>query len=395
MGIKIINFIFGTVRLNIASSFPERILNIAFSLGIFIQDIEKNQDGSLSFTVSRKGAKRLIEEAKAQDLELTVTAQKGMPGFFSRNHSRKLLFISPCLILIFLFVSTQFIWTVNIIDADPATEERLINSLARLGVYRGAPKFTIKPSVVKNRLLVEDDSLLWIWVDIKGASAIVRYANRTPVPEVFSENESCNIYSLKNGTITSLVATTGMARVKVGENVQKGQLLIEGVMPKNAEENKYIHATGTVFANVWEEKTVSIPKKNEIRTPSGKKTEHLSIKFANFTLKLFINSSILYPNYDIIVSRRILTFAPVAFIKETYKEVDVSYSDNDIQKSISLHKADFIKALEKEGHRVTYTEFSLQDEGDFYTVTLRALCEEMVATERRISHGENFTVTDN
>lgn len=395
MGIKIINFIFGTVRLKISGTFPERILNIANRLGIFIQDIKKDEEGFISFTVSCKGAKRLLEEPMDPSLSLVEISRGGIPAIFSRNKNRKLLFISPFIILVFLFISTQFVWTVNIIDADPQTEQRLLKLLSEAGVHRGALKLTINPSQVKNSLLLKDDSLMWIWVDIKGASAIVRYASRTPVPEIFSENESYNVYSEKDGIITSITPTTGMAKVKVGDTVTKGQLLIEGIMPVNQEENKFIHATGEVYCNVWEEKTVEIPKKNEIRTPTGKKTEHLSIKFKNFTLKLFINSSILYPKYDIIVNRRILSFIPVAFVKEEYTEVSVTYEDNDINHLMSAENKAFKESLEKDGHKVTYTEYDITDNGDYYIVTIRALCEEMVAAERRISHGENYQSTDN
>lgn len=394
MRLKLLNFIFGTVKVKAEGIFPERIINIANKMGIFIQNIDRSEDGGISFLISSEGYKRLLASSLPIDITLTKLSAKGLPPMLLYTHSRVLLIVAPVMICILLFLSTQFIWTVNIIDADPATEDRLLKELSEVGVKRGALKFTIDQSKVKDRLLIKDDSLLWIWVDIKGASAIVRFANRTMPPSLFQKDEAYNVYSTKEGVVTRVIATSGTTLVKVGDSITKGQLLIEGIMPKNAEENKLIHATGEVFASVWEEKTVTIPKKKEIRTPTGRKSQHLTINFLNFPIKLFINSRILYTNCDIIVSSRTLSFIPVTFKKEDYVEVSVTYRDNSISQLSEEYMGSFKNELINKGYSITSAQSYVEDKGDYVLLTLQVLCEEMVATERRIQFGENNSVTD-
>ncbi len=394
MRLQLLNFIFGTVRLKAEGVFPERIINIANQMGIFIQDITKTEEKSILFSVSSEGARRLLSQSLPPEIALTVIKTSGFPWIKNTMSHRKLLFIGPCVIALLLFLSTQFIWTVNIIDADPATEEKLLHMLKDLGVKRGALKFTINQSEVKDKLLMKDDSLLWIWVDIKGSGAIVKFANRTMPPAVFNENEGYNIYSLKEGTVTRIVPTNGNALVRPGDSITKGQLLIEGIMPKNPEETKYIHASGEVFASVWEEKIISIPKKKEIRTPTGKKTQHLSIIFSKFPIKLFINSRILYTNYDIIVSSRTLSFIPITFKKEDYREVTVTYQDNNIDILAAEYLNEFKNSLSAKGYSIISSRWYVTDNGDSCLLTMNVLCEEMVATERRINFGENNSVSD-
>lgn len=393
MKLKIISFIFGTVVLKATGIFPERIINIAKEMGIFISDIERCEDG-ITFSVSIKGCELLFSSPLPDNLNIEVVKRLGIPSLFYNHKGRIMLFICPVAVLFLLLLSTLFIWNVNIIDADPVTEERLLNQLNALGVRRGALKCTLDPSEIKKRLLIEDESLLWIWVDIKGSGAIVRYALRTPVPSIPDENEPYNIYSTKNATVTRIIPTQGNAMVKVGDYVEKGDLLIEGIMPKNSEEIKGIHATGIVAGEVWEEKTVRIPKKNEIRTKTGEKTQHLTIKISNFPLKLFINSSILYENYDIIISNRSLSFLPVTFNKVDYEEVLVDYEENDITAECERVKNDFINSFYMKSISVNNVLSDIQDKGDYVLFTVRLLCEEHIAEERRIFLGEDNTVTN-
>lgn len=382
MRIKIINFILGTVVLKAEGIFPERIINIAKEMGIFIQNIRANDSGII-FTVSLKGSKKLLSASLPENIDLKEIKSNGIPCLLGQKKTRVCLFAAPVIIFILLFISTQFIWNVNIIDADSATEERLLKALSELGVKRGALKVSIDPSVVKDKLLIQDESLMWIWVDIKGASAIVRFAERTPAPKVFDENEHYNIYSAKNAAVTRIIAETGQARVKVGDTVSEGTLLIEGVMPINEEEFKQIHATGLVYGNVWEEKQFNIPKKNAIRTPTGEKKQHLTIFFKNFPLKLFINSSILYTNYDIIENNRSLGFLPVTFNKKEYYEVDVTYEDNNALIMRDECEQSFYKELSDKGYSISHNESFMLDKGDSYLLTVRAVCEEPIWIEKQ------------
>lgn len=394
MKLKIIEFLFGCCIMEAAGTFPERIINIASQKGIFIRDIIRTKEGTITFTVSRKGAEILLCEPLYEETGLKILSKSGLPYIFSSRKSRIAAIAVPAVIFFLLFLSTQFIWHINVIDATSAEEEFILSELKRLGVKKGALKASIDQSHVKNRILTDNPSLMWLWVDFKGASAIVKFAYRDIAPPIFNEEDFYNIYSTKDAVITKIIPKNGIAKVKEGETVLKGQLLIEGTMPENEEEIKHIHASGEVFGSVWEEKTVIIPKRKEIRTPTGEKTEHLSIKFKNFQLKLYINSSILYPDYDIIENNRIIIpFGPV-FTKKEYREVNVTYEENNLSLMQKEYEGEFYTSLSQKGYSVNYTESIINDTGDSITLTMRALCEEPIAIERRMNFGENNSGTN-
>lgn len=388
------NFIFGCSSFRAEGVFCERIINIANEHNIFICDVKRTDELSLSFTVSLRGAEALLALPLPPSLTLTRERDYGLPAILSRYKKRRMLFICPVIALLGLFISTRFIWNVNVIAQTPEEESLILKELASLGVKRGALKSSIKQSDIKRRMLIMDNSLLWIWVDIKGSSAIVRIAERTQAPAVFDEDEFFNIYSVRDAVITRVIARGGTAKVSEGDTVLSGQLLIEGSMDTGDGNIKYLHASGEVYGSVWEEKTISVPKKNEIRTPTGKELERLSINFSKFNIKLFINSRIPYPKYDIIEEQRFLPLLPVSFLKTTYREVEAAYSDNDVNALIEKSKADFSEELALKGITPSHIEASSFDTGDDFLVTVKALCEENIAQERRMNFGEDNTLTE-
>ncbi len=394
MKLKLIDFIFGACRIEARGAFCERIINIATGKNIFIHDIVRTAPDRIEFTVSLKGSRLLFSESELED-SLYILHQSGLPILFSKRKARIIALTGPLVVFLLLFLSTQFIWHVNIVNATREEEAVILKELEKLGVKRGALKMAIDQGNVKNQLLIDNPHLMWLWVDIRGASAIVKFAPRAVAPEIFNEDDFYNVYSSHDAVITKIIPTNGIAKVSVGDTVLKGQMLIEGVMPSDSENEKHIHASGEVYGNVWEEKCVTIPRKNEIRTPTGNKIEHLSINFKKFPLKLYINSSILYDNYDIIENNR--TFVPfgVTFRKTEYHEVLVTYEENNLDHLQKQHEAEFIKELSEKGFPIVYSESFINDNGDKVFLTMRALCEEPIAKERRMNFGENYSGTDN
>lgn len=390
----LIDFIRGEWTLLIKGTFCERIINIAKENRIFIRDIKMQSDSSLIFTVSRKAFLILSSLSLPDEIQISVIEKKGLPAVFENNSKRYFLFIAPFFVFILVFLSTHIIWHVNIIDSDPQTEKFLTEELALLGVKKGAFTFLINQSDVKNKMLIKHEKLQWIWVDIKGGTALVRYSLRTMPPQIFDKDTFYNVYASHDGIITRIEATHGTSCVKVGEQVFKDDLLIEGIMPKDSEQDKYIHASGHVFATSEFTKTVTVPQKKEIRTPTGENFERLAINFKNFRIKLFINSSILYPKYDIIEYNRNISFLPVVFTKQVIKNVTVSYVPTDLESEKSALCSAFTHELESSGKKVTYIETFTSENGDECTITARAICEFDIAEERRINIGENYTIAN-
>lgn len=393
MKLKLIDFLTGFAVLRAQGAFCERIINIAREKGVFVQNILRD-DSSITFTVSMRGARLLLGEPAPENVNLEVVRYGGIPGFFAAAKRRRALLFGPLAVLLLMLLSTQIVWNVNIVGTDPEMEEYLINELSEHGVKRGALKITIDQSSIKDAILIDNPHLVWLWVDLRGSTAVVKYTLRDMSPPLFDEDTPYNVYATKSGEITRIIATNGVAKVHPGQLVTEGQLLIEGSIQTGENEYKPLHASGEVFALVWEEKTAVIPKKTEIRTPTGEKIEHLAINFSNFDVKLFINSRILYPEYDMIEVNRCFQPLGISFNKKEYRRVKVTYTENDTEKLCEDALLAFHTELDEKGFVIKHTQFAVSEDGEAVYFTMQALCEEPIAAERRIEFGEDYYSTD-
>ena len=275
MKLKTVNFILGCTLLKAEGPFAERVINIAREKGVFVWGLKRIDLSTITFFVSGKAAKYLLSLPLPANITLSVECEKGLPAFLSRYKRRKVFLVCPFLVFAALLLSTCFIWNVNVVTEDGAKEEKILSELSSLGLKRGAFRFSVNQSELQKQMLLSDDSLLWLWVDIKGASAIVRFAERTPPPDVYDKDSFCDVCSSRDATVTSVIVENGVAAVAAGDTVLKGQLLIEGKSVSENGEFVPIRASGSVKGNVWEEETTVIAKRKEIRTPTGRHFERL------------------------------------------------------------------------------------------------------------------------
>ena len=243
------------------------------------------------------------------------------------------------------------------------------------GLRPGAAKRKIDQKALKKEAILAIDDLMWLWVDIHGAEARVSVASRDMPPEM-AGGEPSNVIALETGVIEKMTVTGGEPSVSVGDTVEKGGLLISGVIPSENEgaEPMIRHASGSVIARVWREKAVLIPKVTEKRTRTGNVKKIKAIKIKKFIVNFSLNSSILYPKYDKIRTKYTLGKVPVAFIADEYHEVKSEYADTDLEQAKAGIRAAFEEEIAASGAELAGMEAAGIDRGDYLEYRLTAQC---------------------
>ena len=85
---KLINFMRGSVRLEVTGAFPERFLNLCAQRGVQFWGVEWREDRVLRITVTRRDLRRA--EALGERASCQVTRRKtgGVPFFLARFRKR-------------------------------------------------------------------------------------------------------------------------------------------------------------------------------------------------------------------------------------------------------------------------------------------------------------------
>lgn len=379
----------GKSTIKASGRFPERILNIASTSGIFISDVKRDGDDSIVFCTGIKGGEKLLS-TNLEGMSLEIIESYGVPVTFKKYKKRVLLCLLPIIFILSSYVFSLFIWSVDVEGGDKELQQKVLKTISENGVFIGAPKRKIDRYDIKRKTIMEIDELAWMWVDIRGVSAKVKIRERKPHLDLIPINEPSDVIAMHSGLIEKMQVYCGVPLLKEGQSVQKGDVIVTGVFRSENENipTYYHHATADITLRLCEIKKVIIPRKTVKKTPTGNKKSVYRVDFSKNNINFSLNSSILYREYDKIEKKYALPFTGISFVKTTYVENSVSVSDTDIPAELSKRREAFLSSLSEKGMEIlSLSEETIENESDV-TVILSADCRVMTDKEIPIIKGE-------
>lgn len=379
----IISLLKGNCTLKAEGRFPERILNIASTSGIYVHAVKKAGENAITFCVSKKGAQKLLS-APPEGIKLDIVSYYGLPFFWQRYKRRAVLIALPALFISVCVAFSCFIWRLELEGGDKKLQEDVRNALSSYGVHVGALKHKIDQNDVKRRAILSLDDLSWLWVDLRGTTAHVKIQKRTQKPALNEIHEPADVIAMHSGVIEKMQVYCGVPLLSEGMTVEKGQTIVTGVF-KSQNENiptYYHHACADVTVRLNEKKTVIIPKTTIIKTPTGNKKSVYKINFQKNNIKFSLNSGISYTEYDKIEKTLKIPLLPLSFSRIDYLEADVTAKPTDTAAEIESRRKDFLKKLEKKKLEVKNLTEEIDESDKSLTVTFNAEC--LVRTDKEI-----------
>ena len=389
MFFNLFNSLKGSVRILAHGKFPERVLNTASTSGIYVHDVIRKDEENLLFSVSKKGADKLLS-CQIEALTLTATEKSGLFVALNRHKRRIILLVLPAIFLIFTFIFSLFVWRVEIIGGDEELRTQVKKVISKNGVYPGALKKNIDHYEIKRTAITNIENLAWLWVNIEGTTATVKVQKRVPVPELIKTGEPSDVISTHTGVIEKMQVYCGIPLFSEGLTVEKGQVIVTGVLRSENENipTYYHHATADVILRSNESKTYIIPKKILVKTPTGNKKSVFGINFKKNNIKFSLNSGISYTEYDKIEKIIKIPLLPVSLFKQTYLEVCVTEKANDTEAQKGKHKTAFTNSLAKKDVEIITLSESAEETDTSLKVTFTAEYRVKADKEIPISKGE-------
>lgn len=371
----LINSVKGVYTVEVAGRFPERILNIASVSGIYVHDIRRKDDKTLSFSVSKKAYEKLTN-IEIEGIALTLSNCYGFPVIFKKHKKRIALLMLPLLFIVAASVFSLFVWKVEITGGDKVLQAEVLENISEKGVRFGALKNKIDQYDIKRTSIMEIDDLSWLWVDIRGTTAKIKIQPRSPKPDMIPVNEPSDVISTYSGIIEKMQVYCGVPLVKEGDAVEKGQTVVTGVFRSENENipTYYHHATADITVRFMTKKTVIIPKTTIKKVPTGKKKSVFGVKSEKNLINFSLNSRISYKEYDKIEKKYALRILPLSFIKSDYYEVKVEYTETDIPKEIEKRRKTFLDEIEKENVELLEITEITTEKDDHIEITFCAEC---------------------
>ena len=319
------SYISGYVRVITEGYFIERLINSCLKSGIFIWNSKRKRATILETNVKIKDFKKFVKIAKQSKCRIKIKQKRGIPFIFNKYKKRKTFLIFLYIIIIGIFLLSNFIWNIEIEGNENISEEEIIGTLKKEGLKIGTLKNKIDTKEIVDKMRLDRDDLAWCGIELKGTNAIVKIVEAYRKPEIIEEDDYCNIIAKKDGIIVKINATNGTPIVKEGDVVKSGTVLIGGWLEGKHTGINYVHANGKIMAKVWYTQNEKVELEQEIASRTQNTENKFSVRINNFTINFYKTLS-KFEKYDTIEEIKKLKifsnfYLPIELVKTTNYEL--------------------------------------------------------------------------
>ena len=334
----------GRITIEVRILNPEKFINALWINGINIFKVRKKNTTTLKLQIESQDFIKICEIAEHKDGHVKIVNKTGLVALEDVIKNNKSLVIAAGLFFIILYFLSTYIWAIEINGVKNIAPFQVRKELEYLGIKAGISKEHIDVKVIEEKLENINSEILWVRARVEGSTLKVQIDEKINPPKKI-ESDYGNIVASKNGEISNIYSYGGRIKVKEGDMVKAGDILIEGI--DGIEGDEYIlKPSGVVMANTLYEKEMSIKiEGTELRRTGEKETEiFFEVLGKKFYLKKAIED---FQQYDRIEKSGNLINEVVYYEK---KDISVNYTEEEA-----------IKIASKELEKSLLNELSRED----------------------------------
>ena len=309
------------VRLKIEGKNVSNYFKYLVKNKINIYDLKVIKYNELDILVAYKDYDLLKKYSKTYKITIIKTYGKLRLLSFIKNN----VIMLSCLIfsIIFLYLLSHVIFSIDIMSNDKEMVELVMNELAKYDIrkYQFKKNYEYLVHVKKKILENNSDVLEWIEIEDSGTKYIVRLVERKKenVKEKFQYQ---SIIALKNAVILSIKSSSGEKVKGINDYVRKGETVISGILEKPDGDLVYTRAEGMVLGEIWYQVKIEYPLYYIEEKVTGKNKNVLSLYFFDKKISLFSYKKYKQFKYTstVIFENNIL---PIKIAKEKMYEVKI------------------------------------------------------------------------
>lgn len=385
-----------------------RFVNLCRNNGIELRHLIRKEN-AIQMEIDAENFKKLRPLVRKTHVKIHILNRHG-PAFFFYRHKRRWWFLLGMTVFAgMIYMLSLFVWQIDIDGNRKYTDALILQALAQMDVKTGCRKSEIDLPEIEEELRIMYNEITWVSASIAGTKLqielregdlkisgssgggqtgnVKRVENRENNPKTQNgESETdlpANLVADEDAIITNLVVRRGTAAVRYGDEVKKGDVLIEGkVYIYNEDETlkkvDYLTAEGDVFGKYQELYEKHYQRKHEERSYTGKNYRELGVAI--------VGKSFCLPVWENILKKQLEenTLSEVWFWKKQfrltptfylpfaleyteyvpYENVVEEYTDEVIKKMAEEELQKYLNELEKKGVQIISNSVTISLDAD-------------------------------
>ena len=386
----------GYVRVRLTGRSPERFFNLCRSSKILLWNIACEKE-EYRFFLLLPDFYRIRPFARKAGVRVRIQEKLGLPFFLYRNRKRKLFAVGAASFFLLLFVLSHFIWNISFSGNLLFTDDMLTGQLREIGVCYGMPKRGVDCDRIEEELRSRCSRIVWVSAHVSGTRLQIRIReNETADGIPLREESPRNLVAETAGTVVSILVRAGKAAVQPGDEVEKGQILVEGMLPVTndsgeVERTLFVRADADIRLRTTKIYREWVPHFQTVRSYTGKMQRGFRLRAGAVDI-LAMPPLAGKRNWDLTgVSRQIVLFGdfflPVwteAITAREYEKVERKRTKtelNDLTKAVHERK---LQKLTEKGVQIIENDVKILDNSTGWTICGSMTVEEPAGTGQKL-----------
>lgn len=386
----------GYVRVRLTGRSPERFFNLCRSSKILLWNIACEKE-EYRFFLLLPDFYRIRPFARKAGVRVRIQEKLGLPFFLYRNRKRKLFAVGAASFFLLLFVLSRFIWNISFSGNLLFTDDMLTGQLREIGVCYGMPKRGVDCDRIEEELRSRCPRIVWVSAHVSGTQLQIRIReNETADGIPLREESPRNLVAETAGTVVSILVRAGKAAVQSGDEVEKGQILVEGMLPVTndsgeVERTLFVRADADIRLRTTKIYREWVPHFQTVRSYTGKKQRGFRLRAGAVDI-LAMPPLAGKRNWDLTgVSRQIVLFGdfflPVwteAITAREYEKVERKRTKtelNDLTKAVHERK---LQKLTEKGVQIIENDVKILDNSNGWIICGSMTVEEEAGTGQKL-----------
>ena len=385
-----------------------RFVNLCRNNGIELRHLVRREN-AIQMEIDAKNFKKLRPLVRKTHVKIHILNRHG-PAFFFYRHNRRWWFLLGMTVFAgMIYILSLFVWQIDIDGNRKYTDALILQALAKMDVKTGCRKSEIDLQGIEEELRIMYNEITWVSASITGTKLqielregdlkisgssgggqtgnVKRVENRENNPKTQNgESETdlpANLVADEDAIITNLVVRRGTVAVRYGDEVKKGDVLIEGkVYIYNEDETlkkvDYLTAEGDVFGKYQELYEKHYQRKHEVRSYTGKNYRELGVAIVGKSFCLPVWENILKKQLEentlseVWSWKKQFRLTPTFYLPFAleyteyvpYENVVEEYTDEVIKKMAEEELQKYLNELEKKGVQIISNSVTISLDAD-------------------------------
>lgn len=385
-----------------------RFVNLCRNNGIELRHLVRREN-AIQMEIDAENFKKLRPLVRKTHVKIHILNRHG-PAFFFYRHKRRWWFLLGMTVFAgMIYILSLFVWQIDIDGNRKYTDALILQALAQMDVKTGCRKSEIDLPEIEEELRIMYNEITWVSASITGTKLqielregdlkisgssgggqtgnVKRVENRENNPKTQNgESEidlPANLVSDEDAIITNLVVRRGTVAVRYGDEVKKGDVLIEGkVYIYNEDETlkkvDYLTAEGDVFGKYQELYEKHYQRKHEVRSYTGKNYRELGVAIVGKSFCLPVWENILKKQLEentlseVWSWKKQFRLTPTFYLPFAleyteyvpYENVVEEYTDEVIKKMAEEELQKYLNELEKKGVQIISNSVTISLDAD-------------------------------